>query len=149
MKVDINSYGVVKKATGLFDMLDAEGFQTLSRMMVEEKNKYSDKPKDIPAYVYKEPRANTDWQDEVFRRGFAQSHSVSVRGGGEVAQFSISANIYDEKGIVLDNNFLMQNARMKVNTKKSILISLPVWLIRRKREAIPIFLLRKYTGPVL
>lgn len=120
VKVDINSYGVVKKATGLFDMLDAKGFQTLSRMMVEEKNKYVTKPDDIPAYVYKEPRANTNWQDEVFRRGFAQNHSVSVRGGGDVAQFSISANIYDEKGIVLDNNFLMQNARIKVNTKKSI-----------------------------
>lgn len=120
VKVDINSYVSVKKATNLFNMLDAEGFRKLGEMMHSEYNKYASLPKDMPAYVTKDPAANTDWQDEVFRSGFAQSHSVSVRGGGEATQFSISANIYDEKGIVLDNDFLMQNARMKVDTKKSI-----------------------------
>lgn len=114
VKVDINSYGAVKKATNLFNMLDADGFRTLGKMM------YSTMPDKMPAYVTKDAKHNTDWQDEVFRNGFAQSHSVSVRGGGDVTQFSISANIYDEKGIVLDNDYLMQNARMKVNTQKSI-----------------------------
>ena len=120
VKVDINSYVSVKKATNLFDMLDAKGFQKLGKMMHDEYNKYASIPKNMPAYVTKDPTANTDWQDEVFRTGFAQSHSVSVRGGGEATQFSISANVYDEQGIVLDNDFLMQNARMKVDTKKSI-----------------------------
>lgn len=120
VKVDINSFGAVKKATELFDMLDADGFRTMGKMMHDEYNKYAATPKNMPAYVTKDAEHNTDWQDEVFRNGFAQSHSVSVRGGGEATQFSISANIYDEKGIVIDNDFLMQNARMKVNTKKSI-----------------------------
>lgn len=120
VKVDINSYGSVKKVTNLFNMLDAEGFRKLGGMMYEEYNKYAPVPKKIPAYITKEAEHNTDWQDEVFRTGFAQSHSVSVRGGGEVTQFSISANIYDEKGIVLDNSYLMQNGRIKINTKKSI-----------------------------
>lgn len=120
VKVDINSYAAVKKATGTFDMLDAEGFRTLGKMMNTEYNKYAASPKEMPGYVTKDPQHNTDWQDEIYRSGFAQSHSVSVRGGSESTDFSISANIYDEKGIVIDNDFLMQNARMKVNTKKSI-----------------------------
>lgn len=114
VKVDINSYGSVKKVTGLFNLLDADGFVKLGKLM------YGNAGKDLPGYATKEPVHNTDWQDEVFRTGFAQSHSVSVRGGNDVTQFSISANIYDEKGIVLDNSFLMQNGRMKINTKKSI-----------------------------
>lgn len=114
VKVDINSYGAVKKATNLFDMLDSEGYIQLAKMM------FSNAGKELPAYALKDPKYNTDWQDEVFRTGFAQSHSVSVRGGNDNTQFSISANIYDEKGIVLDNSFLMQNGRMKINTKKSI-----------------------------
>ncbi|HBO26581.1 TonB-dependent receptor [Culturomica sp.] len=120
VKVDINSYVSIKKVTNLFDMLDAEGFRKLGKMMHDEYNKYAPIQKPMPGYVTKDPRANTDWQDEVFRTGFAQSHSVSVRGGGDVTQFSISANVYDEQGIVLDNDFLMQNGRMKINTKKSI-----------------------------
>lgn len=120
VKVDINSYGSVKKATNLFDMLDAEGYQTITQRMVNEYNKYAAESKDMPAYAIGDPKHNTDWQDEVFRQGFAQNHSVSVRGGGDVTQFSVSANIYDEKGIVLDNHYLMQNGRIKINTKKSI-----------------------------
>lgn len=120
VKVDINSYVSIKKVTNLFDMLDAEGFRKLGKMMHDEYNKYAPIHKPMPGYVTKDPTANTDWQDEVFRNGFAQSHSISVRGGGEATQFSISANVYDEQGIVLDNDFLMQNARMKIDTKKSI-----------------------------
>ena len=119
VKVDINSYVSLKKVTNLFDMLDAKGFKTMGRMMYEQYNMYA-KPLPLPAYVTKDATADTDWQDEVFRTGYSQSHNVSVRGGSENTQFSISANIYDEQGVVLDNKYLMQNARMKVDTKKSI-----------------------------
>ena len=119
VKVDINSYVSLKKVTNLFDMLDAKGFKTMGRMMYEQYNMYA-KPLPLPAYVTKDATADTDWQDEVFRTGYSQSHNVSVRGGSENTQFSISANIYDEQGVVLDNKYLMQNARMKVDKKKSI-----------------------------
>lgn len=121
MKVDINSYVSLKKVTNLFDMLDAKGFKTMGRMMYEQYNMYA-KPLPLPAYVTKDATADTDWQDEVFRTGYSQSHNVSVRGGSENTQFSISANIYDEQGVVLDNKYLMQNARMKVDTKNLFLI---------------------------
>lgn len=118
VKVDINSYGAVKKIDKRFDMLDADGFIELGKMMYAENNKYSTPIN--PNYISKKPEHNTNWQDEVYRTGFAQNHSVSVRGGVNDTDFSISANVYDEKGIVIDNNYLMQNGRIKVNTKKSI-----------------------------
>jgi len=43
---------------------------------------------------------NTDWVDAVSRVGISQSHNLSVSGGGDKAQFRISAGFDDETGTV-------------------------------------------------
>lgn len=44
----------------------------------------------------------------------------SVRGGSETAQYSVSYNHADDKGIFLGNNFRQDNARMKMHMSKYI-----------------------------
>lgn len=112
--VDINSYVSVVRPSKTFDLLDADGYKKVHRMMYENAGKA------LPAYITNPSRANTDWQDEVMRNGLAHNHSIGLRGGMENLTFAISANIADDKGIFIDNNFKQQNGRMKVNFKKSI-----------------------------
>ena len=47
---------------------------------------------------------NTDWQDEIFRNGFTQSHTLSVQGGGERNKYFTSFNYFDQEGIVTGSN---------------------------------------------
>lgn len=48
---------------------------------------------------------NTDWQDEVFRKGGIQNYQLAVSGGNEDSQYYVSGVVYDQKGIVLDSKY--------------------------------------------
>ena len=63
---------------------------------------------------------NTDWQDAMLRGGVSQNYMFSIRGGSENAQYSLSYNHADEKGIFLGNNYRQDNARLKLHMNKYI-----------------------------
>lgn len=112
--VDLNSYVSLTQVDNRLDLLDAEGYKKVHRMM------YENAGEDLPAYITAPSRANTDWQDEAFRNGMAQNHSIGIRGGVENLTFAIASNVSDEKGIFIDNSYKQQNGRINVNFKKSI-----------------------------
>lgn len=47
---------------------------------------------------------NTDWVKEVTRTGYTNDHYLTVLGGGERAQFRVSAGFYDQKGTVIGSS---------------------------------------------
>jgi TonB-dependent starch-binding outer membrane protein SusC len=47
--------------------------------------------------------ANTDWQNEVFRKGEIQNYQLAVSGGNENVRYYVSGIIFDQKGIVIDS----------------------------------------------
>lgn len=44
---------------------------------------------------------NTDWIDAVTQVGFTHDHNITASGGGDKAQFRISAGLLDQKGTVI------------------------------------------------
>ena len=62
-----------------------------------------------------------DWQDAIQRNGLAQNYMVSLRGGGDKAQYSVSYNHADEKGIFIGNEHRHDIARMKLHATKGII----------------------------
>ena len=111
--VDVNSYVSFVDVAKKLDLLNGEEYQRVNRMMYENAGEA------LPPFVTK-PGANTNWQDEVMRNGLAHNHSIGMRGGKDNLTFALSANLADDKGIIIDNNFKQQNARLNVNFKKSI-----------------------------
>lgn len=124
LKVDFSSYFSFTDAAKKLEMLNADQYRQVHKMMYENWNAQAPElGKDlvaIPGYVTNSSTVNTDWQDEMLRSGFAQSYMVSVRGGAENAQYSISYNHSDEKGIFLGNDFRQDNARAKLRMNKYI-----------------------------
>ena len=59
--------------------------------------------------------ANTDWFDEITRKGFSQNHSLSVSGGLEKGTYRASLNYLDREGIMRDNMLQRYNALFTVN----------------------------------
>lgn len=60
---------------------------------------------------------NTDWQKEVLRTGFAQSHNLSFGGGSEKTTFGGSLNYLQNDGLVKSSSFQRINGRINVTQK--------------------------------
>jgi TonB-linked SusC/RagA family outer membrane protein len=61
----------------------------------------------------------TNWADVVSRKGFYTNHNISVAGGGDKSTYFISANYYDEDGVIKTNNFQRFTIRANNDVKIS------------------------------
>ena len=123
VKVDFSTYLSFTHVAKDLDMLDADGYKAVHKMMYENyKTQYGEYPgAGLPAYITHETGVNTDWQDAIQRNGLAQNYMVSLRGGGDKAQYSVSYNHADEKGIFIGNEHRHDIARMKLHATKGII----------------------------
>jgi len=48
---------------------------------------------------------NTDWQDEIFRRGAIQNYHLSVSGGTDKMKYYVSGVYYDQVGVIKNSDF--------------------------------------------
>jgi len=60
---------------------------------------------------------NTDWYDVIFRSPFTHNHSLSASGGTDKGSFYISANLLDQEGVLITNDFKRYSFRSNVEHK--------------------------------
>ncbi len=119
--IDFNTYLSMTTVANKLDMVNANQYKSTIKTMFENYNaQYPNKPENIPAYTTQDTGVDTNWQDQMLRTGLSQNYMFSVRGGSETAQYSVSYNHADDKGIFLGNNFRQDNARMKMHMSKYI-----------------------------
>jgi TonB-linked SusC/RagA family outer membrane protein len=58
---------------------------------------------------------STDWQDQIFRVGFQQSHAVSVSGATDKTNYFFSGGYTNQKGVIRSNELQRFNLRGNVN----------------------------------
>lgn len=58
---------------------------------------------------------NTDWQDEIFRTGFTQSHNISVSGKTKNTNYFLSGNYMDKEGIIICSDFKKYSLRVNLD----------------------------------
>src|SRR5690606_19877027 len=109
------------------DVLDGEGwvrYKTASRK-TDDLNVLLD-PIELANY---NAGRDVDWQDVILKEGLQQSHSISVSGGSEKTQFSVSANYLEQRGIVVNSDFkrgsVQINLDHQINDKIKIGTSTP------------------------
>ncbi|MCC8072305.1 MAG: TonB-dependent receptor [Bacteroidales bacterium] len=68
--------------------------------------------------------AGTDWQDEIFRTAFMQSHQVSVTGGNDKTTFALSGGWMDQEGTIIGSDFTRFNTRFNVDNHFNKYISI-------------------------
>jgi len=59
----------------------------------------------------------TDWQDAIFRNGEMQSHQLSFSGGKDKTTYYISANYFDQSGILIGSNFKRYSSRFSLDNQ--------------------------------
>lgn len=114
------SFGV-QQVTNTIPMMDAYEFVKLQNEMYPADAKknylqnYEGKQwtlndyRDIPQY---------DWQDEIFRTAWQQSHNVSLMGGTEGVRYNASASYFDQDGIIQASNYKRFQTRMNTIVRR-------------------------------
>lgn len=121
IKIDLSSYLSFTSVAKKLDVLNAQEYKDVHKQMYENFNQqYPGSAVKLPDYISKNTGVDTDWQDAVMRNGLSQNYMISVRGGSEKAQYSVSYNRSDDKGIFIGNDFRQDNVRMKLNASKYI-----------------------------
>lgn len=62
--------------------------------------------------IFKANKEGTDWFREITRTGKIQEYDISVKGGGQDANYSFSGNYLDEDGFVIYTNFKRYTFRL-------------------------------------
>jgi TonB-linked SusC/RagA family outer membrane protein len=71
-------------------------------------------------------RADTDWQDQIFQKGFIQSHTLGVRGSKEDVRYYLSAGYDDQDGTLIETDYKRYNIKsnVDVNVTEKLLVGM-------------------------
>jgi len=69
-------------------------------------------PRDLESY---RNIAGFDFQDELFRTAGMQDHSLSISGGNKSTKYSISGNLFDQKGVIINSGFNRKQGRITLD----------------------------------
>lgn len=59
----------------------------------------------------------TDWQDELFRHALMTNHNLSITGGNDKVDYSLSAGYISQKGIAIGSDFRRQTIRGNIDAQ--------------------------------
>lgn len=105
--VTFSTYHSVKKMTTKVDMMNANeysDFYTKINEMngIEPPMAFDD---GFRKWYYGDGwQEGTDWQDAVLQDASSHNYYLRVAGGSDISNFSISANYYEEAGLLVNNN---------------------------------------------
>ena len=127
-KVSYDGWAGVSSATNITKMMNASEYVDYKNAAVA--NRYGTDEKSLTkgytsAYGTKAfnlmtvdgKNVDTNWADAVFQNGVEQNHNVSVSGGSDKAQFFLSGNYVDQKGMVKGDTYNRLGLKANVNVK--------------------------------
>ncbi|KAA6438539.1 TonB-dependent receptor [Dyadobacter flavalbus] len=103
--VSLESYYGVQQVTKKLDVLNAAEFAQLENETFKN-NTYPD-----PASLGE----GVDWQDLIFQKAPIQNHQLTISGGSEKTQLSLSANYFDQDGVIINSDFKRFTYRLNID----------------------------------
>ncbi|WP_373550353.1 SusC/RagA family TonB-linked outer membrane protein [Haliscomenobacter sp.] len=122
--VSFDTYYGISDALGRIDVMDGPQFAEYKRESRRAINTYPAGPATAAAdAILFEPieldgiakNRTTDYQDFLLRQGTIQSHQLGVSGGDKKTQFNISANYFNDKGIIYNQDFTRYTFRLNLD----------------------------------
>ncbi|GAB4000451.1 TonB-dependent receptor [Spirosoma daeguense] len=108
-RVTLDSYYGVQNVNKKLDLLNASEFAQVENETF--KNNYYANPSSLGE--------GTDWQNIIFRQAAIQSHQLSINGGSEKTQMALSANYFNQDGIIINSNFKRYSFRLNIDHRIS------------------------------
>ena len=111
-RVSYDAYYGVQQVTKKMKMMNAAEFGQLENEVYHTN-------------VYENPASlgeGVDWQELIFRDAPIQSHQLSVSGGSEKTQFALSANYFDQQGVMISSGFKRYSFRLNFDHRVNNLL---------------------------
>ncbi|CAG4991608.1 TonB-dependent receptor P3 [Dyadobacter sp. CECT 9275] len=108
-RVSLESYYGVQQVTKTLDVLNAAEFAQLENETF--KNTAYPNPSSLGEGV--------NWQDLIFQKAPIQNHQLTISGGSEKTQLSLSANYFDQDGVIINSGFKRFTYRLNVDHQVS------------------------------
>ncbi|WP_308991075.1 TonB-dependent receptor [Mariniflexile litorale] len=112
-KISYNGYTGIQSISDKIEMMNAEQFQNIYNEAA------ANSPIPDPVVFSGAPAYNTDWQDLIFRNAMIQNHQIGVSGGSENIQYNLSANIFNQEGIIKGSDFKRFSLRSNLDINAS------------------------------
>ncbi|MBK9338176.1 MAG: SusC/RagA family TonB-linked outer membrane protein [Lewinellaceae bacterium] len=117
LRLDYDYYRGSQKITNRFDVANREQYQMLvNEASVNAEPAQPIKPANDPSSPLFVNNVDTDWQDEAFKTGTIQAHTIGLSGGTEQAMYNISLNLFDHTGTVHGQGPAYTRYAIRVNT---------------------------------
>jgi TonB-linked SusC/RagA family outer membrane protein len=107
MQVSFDATSSVQFKPGTFEMLNSGEFVSLAKEIASKENSPVLAEWDNPSSL-----RTIDWQDMMYRPGLRQNYNLSLRGGSDKTQSSVSLGLLDHKGIVEFSGYKRYNIGM-------------------------------------
>lgn len=109
-QVEFEAYTGFREIERQLDMMNSRQFAEIAN----ERNRNDDLP-----IIFNEidtlTNVDTDWQDEIFRRGPIQNYSLAFSGGNEKTTYLISGSYFNEQGIIEGSDFNRGSVRLNLD----------------------------------
>ena len=106
--VTYDGYVAAATAANDLDVLDGDEYRAFVQQQVDLGNLDEEQLDNLGT-------ANTDWEDELTRRGLTHNHNLAFSGGGDLTRYRASLNYMNQQGIVLSNGFERYQGRLNTN----------------------------------
>ncbi len=112
--ITYSAYGGAQSIINKIELMDPYEFVKLHQELDPVGIKLTYLRGDSTLEFYKTAQG-TDWQDQLFRTAPMQNHALSVSGGTKSTKYSISGNIFDQKGIIINSGFNRKQGRFTLD----------------------------------
>jgi TonB-linked SusC/RagA family outer membrane protein len=116
-QVNLNSYIGLSMAPKRYDVMNADQYSAFYSKLYGAKPEYEQAFRE--KYYGAGWRQGTDWQSEMFKNGLTQNHNLSISGGGDNSNYSVSFGYVKDAGTVIKSNAERYNLRANSDFKLS------------------------------
>lgn len=112
--ITYDGYVAWQETAKRLDMMDLRQYAQYQKQLYDEgilNDSNFDKTYTDPSILGK----GTDWQDEIYRTAFMQSHQVGVSGGNEKTTFAMTGGWMKQNGIIIGSDFDRFNTRFNID----------------------------------
>ncbi len=119
-EIALDAYAGLSDVTSRYDLLGASDF---ARLVNEGLAQNGDDPAFSDTFI-QNPTADTDWQDEIFRKAKIFNVNLSARGGNKTTGYMVSGSYLSQEGTIIDTRFERFSLRANVDHKVNKAIKL-------------------------
>ena len=113
-KFDLDVYTGTQQVWRQLDLLNGPQYVDLRTEAINNSNALLGQNAPIPEFL-SGTGANTDWQDQIFRRAPITDANLSMSGGGDKTTFFISLGHFNQQGTIINQGFKRTNARINID----------------------------------